>query len=1024
MKRFLFWQLIFFRWVAVFGAGFCLLAARGVSAASPEYETSNVLLTIKAGKEIIYQDPFFELLDLDGYQLVPITRLASKLGLTVSYRRGENKFVITDTTSGRSAEVFIKEGVYRFEGELAWPDEPPVLLSGDCFISIRFVEAVSGAKIFWDERYQELTIVTPYLVPSQPLEPGTLPAGEWGLAKKEIEPLEGPAFSLGSIRYEVVVENRRTGFGETELDGLLKIRLDGRAGEWAVSAGTALDFDFYEHELDPKLTLLRAKYHENNELIIIGDSEVDLEKTIGEKEIWGALYMNPDRQLRKQLVAYTDLSGTAEEGDEVELYLNDRLYKKQEVSAKGTYLFTDVPLRLKRVNIIRIVIRKKDGSRIETTHRLTASARLTKVKNNEILVATGLYRRKNLEDWEGLMVGVRDRYGLTEDATLEVESAVDYPMVGPRRGNFIGVDSGVAFRIGEHLICTVDWLLGGDTEEQVKAGVQNSLLYCLENGYFEAIIFYIPGTVAQGVNYSSGRGERVVGVLELKNDYILEAEGFLTESAPDELKWTFHGGNLTLTKKFGKYRQNSLAGGILKEWETRTIEDGLLKTDETEVKTKFSLREAGMSSTAEGVLNSTDYTLNNNPKRNLKTLTVGGDFTKSFSETLLAGFGLLTETTWLDQQYQSFDLEGDAAVKWGAWGNTLVTGTFLYRGDNTPGRAGLKTEELKTGLIFQRFLSDRFNILFRGERVTQRHFFDNEERLFTFTSLGSGLNYYWPNDRGKITWELDYCSPVGPRKTPQWTSGFSIERYLPSDLMLKLELEQLYATLWDEKPELVIRFTLNHAWSFADGQVRPFRYSEEDNTAMITGVVYLDENGNGQFDEWEKRLAGITMLIDGRSATTNEEGEYTFSFVEPGIYRVDFNPRSLPADYTPVTGEQVVRIRENEHFFLDFGVTLNGSISGLVFIDSNGDGVHNEGETVLGMVGVSLDHNTATTFTNADGYFFFENVPLGAHRISISLESLPPGLKPAVAEGIDVLITEEALDVVDLQCALLYEFTE
>ena len=92
------------------------------------------------------------------------------------------------------------------------------------------------------------------------------------------------------------------------------------------------------------------------------------------------------------------------------------------------------------------------------------------------------------------------------------------------------------------------------------------------------------------------------------------------------------------------------------------------------------------------------------------------------------GFGLLTETTWLDQQYQSFDLEGDAAVKWGAWGNTLVTGTFLYRGDNTPGRAGLNTEELKTGLIFQRFLSDRFNILFRGERVTQRHFFDNEEK--------------------------------------------------------------------------------------------------------------------------------------------------------------------------------------------------------------------------------------------------------------------------------------------------------
>ena len=160
---------------------------------------------------------------------------------------------------------------------------------------------------------------------------------------------------------------------------------------------------------------------------------------------------------------------------------------------------------------------------------------------------------------------------------------------------------------------------------------------------------------------------------------------------------------------------------------------------------------------------------------------------------------------------------------------------------------------------------------------------------------------------------------------------------------------------------------------------------------MIKGIVYLDENGNGQFDEWEKRLPGITILIDGRSATTNADGEYTFNYVQPGIYRVDFNPRSLPADYTPVTGEQVIRIRENEHFFLDFGVTLNGSISGLVFVDANGDGVRNEGETVLGMVGVCLDQNAATTFTNADGFFFFEGIPLGAHRISLSPESLPPG---------------------------------
>ncbi|NLW55455.1 MAG: hypothetical protein GX050_02320, partial [Firmicutes bacterium] len=540
---------------------------------------------------------------------------------------------------------------------------------------------------------------------------------------------------------------------------------------------------------------------------------------------------------------------------------------------------------------------------------------------------------------------------------------------------------------------------------------------------FEAIVFYIPETITQGVKYTSGRGERVIGVLELNNDLILEAEGFLTDSPPDTRKWSFHGGNLTLTKKFGKYRQNSLSGGFLKEWATRTLEEGQLQTEETEVNSKLLLREVGISSTAEGALNSTAYSLNDGLRHQLQTLTIGGALTKSFSSTLLAGLGLQTETSWLDQKYQAFNLEGDATIKWGVWGNTLVIGSYQYRGVNTPHKAGLQTDESKIALSLQHFFSDHLNLLLWGDHTTQRHLFNGRDRLYSFTGLGTGLNYYWPDDQGKLSWELSYCSPVGFRPTPQWSSLFSVQKYLPSALLLKLELERFYATLWDDEPELLIRFTLNQALGFSDGQIRTYRYSEEDNTAIIQGIVYLDENGNGQFDEWEKRLSGITMLIDGRSATTNEEGEYIFSFVPPGIYRVDFNPRSLPADYTPVTGEQVIRIRENENFFLDFGVTLNGSISGLVFIDANGDGVRNEGETVLGMVEVILEPNT-TTFTAQDGTFFFEGIPLGPHRLRISPESLPPGLKIAVEEGINVLLTEEVLTVTDLQLPLTEQLTE
>jgi hypothetical protein len=983
-----------------------------------QLETSIVLLLIKTEEEVIYEDPFFELLDLDGFLLVPINRLAPKLGLEFTYHRSENKIVITKTLNQRRAEIFLDEAVYQIEGKPILLTEPPLRFEGDLYVSMQFLELFAEVETTWDFRYQELTILTDQPILEENKEENATEKKRD--KRKKPLPQEGPSFSLGSIRYELSIEHRQEEGNTPELDGIMKLRIDGRAGDWSISAGGTTNYDFYNDSVDPDLTLLRAKYNEDGELIIIGNAQIDLEKTTAKKDLWGTLYMAPDHQPRKQVVAYIDLSGPADEGDEVHLYLNDHLYKSQQISSDGFYQFINVPLRIKHLNHIRIVIYKKNGELLEFTQEISASPRIVKMDTNEFLTATGFYKREDLDEWEGLMVGYRQRKSLNQDLSMELEIAMSSPFEGKEKENYLGADTGLAFRINKNIICTLDWIVGGNTDTRIKSGVESSLLYSIENGYFEALFFYLPACVAQGVKIQPGQGEKVIAVLEIKEDLILTTEGYLIDSTPEVLKWSLHGANLTLTKKFGKYQQNSLSGGIKKEWKTDTTEKGLWEADETSVTVKYALREKGIGANAKGEFISIDYALINENPHNLSMVNLQTELTSALSRSILIGVALNALNSWQDYHYTSLWLEGESDAKWSINDDTIIAGNFKINGVNLSSTGSpFKIEELKAGLSLQHFLSTRFTLFIDANRLFVQSF-NNGNLSYLYTTAGLSLNYFWPDFNGRIVGKVGYRSPVATRKNPQWSYALSLQKYFYSNFLLKLEFERLFDALWDEKPEYLIRLSFSRALGFSKGKIMAVRYSEEDNTALIKGIVYIDENGNGQFDEWEKRLPGIIMSVEGRRATTNEQGEYTFNFLPPGIYQVDFNPKLLPADYTPVTSGQLIRLRENENFFLDFGVTLNGSISGQVFIDANMDGKFSSDEKPLAWVGIILDQDGQKTFTNQDGSFLFEGVPLGAHTIYIDPSSLPAHLQAAGEGEITFLITEEALDITDLLFPLSY----
>jgi hypothetical protein len=972
-------------------------------------ETSIALLVIKAGDTIYVQDPFFELLDLGTHLLVPVNRLTTSLNLDLSYYRNEKKLVLTNKLNQKNAEVLWEEELYRIDNRLFLSKEPPVFFRGNVFVSLPFLASFLEAELDWDFRYQALTLnVKEGLLKTTPST--TRPEFMDESVKNEPPPQEGPPFALSSVRYKFGLEHRKEEPAAESLDGLFKLRLDGYSGEWALSAAGGVKHNFFNQVLTPELSLLRAEYHKDNELIIIGNAEAELEKTFGKKEIWGALYMTPVFQFRSELFAYTNVSGPVEAGDQVLLYLNEQLWETQQYNTNGTYLFYDVPLQINRVNRIRVVIQKENGESLATVREIAATPRILPQDRNELMVASGLYRKTAIPEWEGAMVGYRQQMALTENITFGQETAVSAPYVKFPEYSFIGADTGVAFRLNKNLVFTLDWLVGGEITKDVHTGIESSLLYCLEKGFYEGVIYYIPAPVTKGVKSRSGQGTLVRSEHELQNNLLLNTEGYLSKSTPESSPWSLDGVNLTLTKKYGAYNQNSLAGRVGKKWLTQEVATDHYKADQTSGAVKHIIRERSVGASTEGELVKTKYFSNNDGPYHRLNLNVNTDFTLALTNNFLFGLALDTINTWQEETYRGLYLLGETDAKWSLTDDTLLFGNITLESSKDPQREpSFHLKQFKTGLGLQHFFTPELNIYAEANRARESYRVGGDD--YRYTTVRLGVNWYTTDRTGIIRSQIGYRSPVGSRVSPQWSYRLTWEKYLPSAFLLELGLERLFDGIWDQNPEQIIRISLSRALSFADGKVKPYRYTEDDLSARVGGVVYLDINANGRFDEGDKALAGIKILADGRLAISNEKGEYMFANLTPGIYRVDFHLPSLPANYTPVTGPQLIRLRAQENFFIDFAVTVNGSISGLVFLDTNANGQFDAGEKTLSWVEVILDEGQQKVFTDTDGTFYIEGVSLGAHTLTLDPDSLPAGLTVSGHDVKTLTLTEAELDV-------------
>ncbi len=172
----------------------------------------------------------------------------------------------------------------------------------------------------------------------------------------------------------------------------------------------------------------------------------------------------------------------------------------------------------------------------------------------------------------------------------------------------------------------------------------------------------------------------------------------------------------------------------------------------------------------------------------------------------------------------------------------------------------------------------------------------------------------------------------------------------------------------------------------------------EPGVTGVTVMLYHDLNTNGIYD------AGDTYA--GSRVTTNS-GLYLFRGLMPDHYVVvvsnsgpltgssimsdpnsDGRPCTDPAVTNPCDGEVGVNINYGTSFMgADFGYVPPGTIGDLVWIDSNSNGLRDDGENGIPYITMLLYTNgtlIATNVTDSDGYYLFTGLPDGTYKVVVA----------------------------------------
>jgi len=237
---------------------------------------------------------------------------------------------------------------------------------------------------------------------------------------------------------------------------------------------------------------------------------------------------------------------------------------------------------------------------------------------------------------------------------------------------------------------------------------------------------------------------------------------------------------------------------------------------------------------------------------------------------------------------------------------------------------------------------------------------------------------------------------------------FTISGILPGRYMARMAIPQDYLCAEAEAG------TVARELQFGQGEKQAFGVVTIERGASVSGVVRIDEDGDGVIPEDAQALAGVVVKLlhvtdqhteVAGETVTDDAGQYAFDILPSGRYSVLFELEdtwaftrhgkdSLVYGSAAVSGstESFDVLPGQAVESVNAGATMPASLTVAVFKDTQVDGQKGTYEEMLANANVSLvrvengaDVQKQTVVTGSDGLAVFENVSPGEYVLSYQL---------------------------------------
>ena len=192
--------------------------------------------------------------------------------------------------------------------------------------------------------------------------------------------------------------------------------------------------------------------------------------------------------------------------------------------------------------------------------------------------------------------------------------------------------------------------------------------------------------------------------------------------------------------------------------------------------------------------------------------------------------------------------------------------------------------------------------------------------------------------------------------------------------------------------------------------------------ASISGNIFDDANGNATKDSGETSLSGWTVFVDFNgtgtfasndvSTSTDSNGNFTLSDVPGGTYTIDEEVQSGWRQTVPASGGHSVTVTYQQAVTGQvFADQQNGSISGLMFNDLNGETVFEKSANLFCQDGRSTSTPTTTVPSTPamsrspaarNGVYSFPNLAAGTYVIR---QTTPSGWRRTLPQTLPITVT-------------------